>query len=183
MTKTFLEIGTCDFDTLLPLCRNGWKGYFVEPIAEYALHVIEECSKINCDASVTCCAISNFDGEVEMWKSLEDGDWKGMSHICEQKGSTMLAHDANQHLKKEKIKVPCLKLDTYLDQMNITHLDYLKMDVEGHETDIIEAYSWRVKPTFIKMEHFHIDDINMKKILEEQGYIVYKEQADLYAVM
>ena len=182
MSKTFLEIGTCNFDTLVPLCNNGWRGYFVEPIEEYALDVSKQLNK-TAVANISICAISNFDGEVEMWKSLEDGDWKGMSHVCEQKGEMLFDNPTNSHLKKEKIKVPCLKLDTYLDKMKIDHIDYMKMDVEGHETDIIEAYSWRVKPTFIKMEHFHIDDINMKRILEEQGYIVYTERSDLYAVM
>ena len=70
----------------------------------------------------------------------------------------------------------------YLKINNITSIDYLKMDVEGHETDIIEAYDWSVLPTYIKMEHSHINDINMKNILEGQGYIVSVERRDLYAV-
>ena len=64
----------------------------------------------------------------------------------------------------------------------ITHIDYLKLDTEGHEMDIFSAYDWRVLPTFIKLEHHHIDDIKMKKMLEERGYIVYTEGRDIYAV-
>ena len=82
--KIFVEIGVCDFDTLEPLIDNGWKGYFVEPVKEYA--------------------------------------------------------------------------------------------------DKLKAYDWRVLPTFIKIEHHHIDDIKMKKMLEERGYIVYTEGRDIYAV-
>ena len=48
--------------------------------------------------------------------------------------------------------------------------------------DILKAYDWRVLPTFIKIEHHHIDDIKMKKMLEERGYIVYTEGRDIYAV-
>ena len=118
---------------------------------------------------VACCAISSYDGEIEMWKSLEPGDWKGISHVCEHKGEMLFDSAKNTHLKKEKVKVPCYSLDTYLRLNNIEHIDYLKIDVEGHETDIIESYSWKVKPTFIKLEHMHIDDINMRRILEEQG--------------
>ena len=29
----FIEVGTCDFDTLDQLARNGWSGIMVEPIA------------------------------------------------------------------------------------------------------------------------------------------------------
>ena len=64
----------------------------------------------------------------------------------------------------------------------ITRIDYLKLDTEGHEMDIFSAYDWRVLPTFIKLEHHHIDDIKMKKMLEERGYIVYTEGRDIYAV-
>jgi hypothetical protein len=32
------------------------------------------------------------------------------------------------------------------------------------------------------MEHKHIDDYRMKKILEAQGYTVWVESEDLYAI-
>ena len=64
----------------------------------------------------------------------------------------------------------------------ITYIDFMKVDVEGHEMDIFGAYDWRVKPTMIKLEHQHIDDIKMAKILEKQGYIVYTEGKDMYAI-
>ena len=48
--------------------------------------------------------------------------------------------------------------------------------------DIFSAYDWRVLPTLIKLEHHHIDDIKMKKMLEERGYIVYTEGKDMYAI-
>ena len=33
--KTFIEIGACDFDTLVHLSDEGWQGIVVEPIREY----------------------------------------------------------------------------------------------------------------------------------------------------
>ena len=36
MTKTFVEIGVSDFNTLEQLLDNGWEGYFVEPVKRYA---------------------------------------------------------------------------------------------------------------------------------------------------
>ena len=29
--KTFIEIGTCDFDTCQKLADNGWQGIMIEP--------------------------------------------------------------------------------------------------------------------------------------------------------
>ena len=65
---------------------------------------------------------------------------------------------------------------------DIQYIDFLKVDTEGHETDIFEAYDWSVHPTMIKLEHWHIDDRKMKHLLENQGYIVYTEERDMYAV-
>ena len=32
MAKMFVEIGSADFDTCLPLAEAGWKGICVEPV-------------------------------------------------------------------------------------------------------------------------------------------------------
>ena len=42
MTKTFVEIGVSDFNTLEQLIYNGWEGYFVEPVERYASKLREK---------------------------------------------------------------------------------------------------------------------------------------------
>ena len=179
LMKTFVELGVCDFSTLEPLLDNGWEGYFVEPIERYAKKLEGK--------NITQAAISSYNGELKMYQSKEYTEnnltWvNGISHAVEQQGEKLLSLPENEHLIENTITVPCYTLQTYLKINNITSIDYLKMDVEGHETDIIEAYDWSVLPTYIKMEHVHIDDIKMKDILEEQGYIVSLERRDLYAI-
>ena len=172
--KIFVEIGVCDFDTLEPLIENGWLGYFVEPVSKYA-------RKLN-QYDVTECAISSYDGEIDFFLSRETNlQWtRGISHAVTQQGEKIL--ERNSHLIESKISVPCYTLQTFLSMKEITRIDYLKIDTEGHEMDILQAYDWRVLPTFIKIEHHHIDDIKMKKMLEERGYIVYTEGRDIYAI-
>jgi len=184
MRKTFIEIGTCDFDTLLPLCKNGWKGYFVEPIKKYADFIKKTCLENSYDSMVSNCAISYFTGNIEMYASSgKSGKWsRGVSHAIHQKGYKFLEHPKNASLIERIVKVPCYTLDDYIDLHKIEKIDFLKIDTEGHETDIIENYSWKLKPTTIKLEHKHIDDVNMKRILENNGYIVYVEKEDIYAI-
>ena len=172
--KIFLEIGVCDFDTLVPLINNGWKGYFVEPVNEYASQLY--------DYDVTECVISSYDGMIDFYVSKKTNqEWtKGISHVVSQQGEKLL--ERHTHLIEKKISVPCCTLQTFLSMKEIVYIDFMKVDVEGHETDIFEAYDWRVKPTMIKLEHQHIDDVKMAKILEKQGYIVYTERKDMYAV-
>ena len=175
MKKVFVEIGVCDFDTLEPLLDNGWEGYFVEPIKKYADKITHNMSN---------CAISSYNGTMEMYMSNGlDGGWsKGISHAVVQQGEKLLEYEGNQQFLDRKITVPCMTLQSYLKENNITQIDYLKVDTEGHEMDIFEAYDWRVRPTMIKLEHQHIDDIKMAKMLENQGYIVYTEGKDMYAI-
>jgi len=181
-SKIFVEIGTCDFDTLLPLCENGWRGYFIEPINKYAEFIQEECTSKKYQSTISCCAISNYDGELEMWVS-EGEDWvRGISHAVTQQGQKLLELEANLQFRKEKIKVPCFTLDTYIKLNMINHIDYMKVDVEGHEIEVFENYSWKIKPNFIKLEHSHIDTQKMQSILEKQGYVISVETYDMYAV-
>ena len=171
MSKVFLEIGTSNFDTLIPLIENGWQGYCVEPVAEY----VHDLSQLNQNVVLSNCAISSYDGMLKMYQSVSDNVlWsRGVSHAVEQQGGKLLESEQYNHLIKDTIDVPCYTLQTYLKMNNITSIDFLKVDVEGHETDIFEAYDWSVKPTFMKVEHAHVDDVKLKKTFEDQGYIVY----------
>ena len=172
--KIFVEIGVCDFDTLEPLVKNGWLGYFVEPVSKFARKYNEH--------DVTECAISSYDGMIDFYVSRETNqEWtKGISHAVTQQGEKLL--ERHTHLIEKKISVPCYTLQTFLSMKEITRIDYLKVDTEGHEMDIFSAYDWRVLPTLIKLEHHHIDDLRMKKMLEERGYIVYTEGKVMYAI-
>ncbi len=173
--KVFVEIGVCDFDTLQPLQKNGWKGYYIEPVKEYA-------DKLTGD--VTQCAISSYDGVLEFYISRSDQEeWvRGVSHAVNQIGTKLLELTNNRKLVSRKVTVPCYTLQSFCKMKDIQYIDYLKVDTEGHETDIFESYDWSVHPTFIKLEHWHIDDKRMKRLLEKEGYIVYTEGRDMYAV-
>jgi len=182
MTKTFVEIGVSDFNTLEQLLDNGWEGYFVEPVKRYANKLREKGYK-----NVSECAISSYNGDLKMYQSKEQTDddmlWiNGISHAVDQKGTKLLELENNTDYVEDIIIVPCYTLDEYFRVNNITKVDYLKLDVEGHETDIMQAYEWSVYPTFIKLEHFHINDILMRELLESKGYIVTTEERDMYAV-
>jgi len=182
--KTFLEIGACDFDTCAPLAKNGWSGVMVEPVKELADNLVKMTHGL--DVKIENSVISDYDGMIEFHVS-EGNDWvRGISSVAStnHKGERMFDIDNsyNKRYLKETRQLECMTLDSLIDKYNLTEIDFLKMDVEGHETNIMESYSWKIKPSFIKMEHQHIDDINMKRILEEQGYIVWTEDRDIYAV-
>ena len=186
--KTFIEIGTCDFDTCQKLANNGWQGIMVEPNPQAFKNmnrVMEEYDNV-----ITLpYAVSDYDGMIEFGVSKQDHTdraVRGMSSIVadNHKGGRIFEYEtwSKQEFLDKVIEVPCKRLDTIIYENEVRTIDFLKIDVEGHEMNIIEDYTWDVKPTFIKMEHKHIDDIKAVDILQSQGYLTWTEREDIYAI-
>jgi len=186
--KVFLEIGTCDFDTCLPLAEQGWKGYMVEADPKYAEKITSQTKQY--DVEVSNQAITDYDGYIRFHTTLETTDsdtgWtRGIGHVASDNhiGSRLLDEEVNKRFIDQTITVPCSTLDTYIEETGIDRIDFMKIDVEGHEVNVLASYSWDVKPTFIKVEHSHIDDIRMCNLLRAQGYMVWTELNDIYGVL
>ena len=190
--KTFIEIGTCDFDTNIPLIESGeWTGIMCEPAPTYFKNLEDICKDIKNKENLILenLAISDYNGRLDFAvarndHSIENSWQRGISSVVSDHhiGERLFDYDVNKNLIAETIEVPCLTLDDLIHKHRVTSIDYLKIDAEGHEMNIINAYSWGIKPTIIKLEHIHIDDIYMANLLQEQGYIVYTEQRDIYAI-
>tara|TARA_Y100001938_G_C7968652_1_gene368185 strand:- start:248 stop:811 length:564 start_codon:yes stop_codon:yes gene_type:complete len=185
--KTFIEIGTCDFDTCQRLADNGWQGIMLEPNPQ-AFKNMNRVMEGYDNVITLQYAVSDYEGMIELGVSKQDYPDKmvrGMSSIVadNHKGGKVFEYNNKSKTYLDKvIKVPCTRLDTLIYENGITNIDFLKIDVEGHEMNIIEDYTWDVKPTFIKMEHKHIDDIKAVDILQAQGYLTWTEREDIYAV-
>jgi len=190
--KTFIEIGTCDFDTNLPLIESGdWKGIMCEPAPIYFGNLQKQSEEIKNSENLILenLAISDYNGKLDFAvarndHSVENSWQRGISSVVSDhhSGERLFDYDENKNLIAETIEVPCLTLDELIHKHKIESIDYLKIDTEGHEINIVDAYSWDIKPTIIKLEHMHIDDIYIANLLQEQGYIVYTEQRDIYAI-
>lgn len=183
--KTFVEIGCADFDTLLPLAARGWKGYMVEPIRKHCESLRRQAERVNVrmeDLEICELAISDHSGTLEMIESVNGEGWaKGISHVVGE-SSGLLDHPLNSQYRGNLVSVRCQTLDEFLAYRGIKSVDFLKVDVEGHELAIFRNYSWRLKPTLIKVEHKHLDDQALKRLLASNGYHVYVEREDIYAI-
>ena len=190
----FIEIGTCDFDTLIPLADNGWEGICVEPI-KYYIDKLPKKENVHYENS---CILpkklipENKQVDIQFWdfdfinSKGDDGSWmKGVSNTDLDRNTFNMNEQWMKHAKK--IKVNALSLDELVDKYNVTEIEYIKIDIEGRDFEILQDYSFKVKPRLIKMESKFLEGRGfphemVKSFFEEKGYIVYFEKTDLYAI-
>jgi len=190
----FIEIGVCDFDTLIPLADNDWEGICVEPI-KYYIDKLERKKNICYENS---CILpkklipENKQVDIKYWdpefinSKGDNGSWmKGVSNT-DMNRNTFRCNTGWKNYERIS-KVNALTLDELIDKYNVKEIDYIKIDIEGRDFDIIQDYSFKVKPRLIKMESKFLkgrgfSDEMVKSFFEEKGYIVYLEKTDLYAI-
>ena len=180
--RFFVEIGSCDFDTCLQLAQNGWRGMVCEANPE----IFPMVQKIFEGYEVQClnCAVTDHDGEVELALAAGWGWAKGISHITSPNhlGTRLSDDPRNANNFKPSVPVQGYTLDTVMLKSQLPVIDFLKIDTEGHELNILKSFSFDMRPKFIKVEHKLTDDIEITKILMEQNYLTWTEENDIYAV-
>lgn len=193
MTKFFIEIGTADFDTLIPLAKKGWKGIFVEPV-KYLLDNLERVE----GSIYENVAISNFNGETTInYDPKPEHQWqRGVGYITSNEKSFMPSDEEacwpsnhfwnNDFENITKKTVPCMTLDALIEKHNVKEIDFLKIDIEGMEHIVLGSYSWKIKPKLMKIEvNWHNDDLlkHFQTKFAGLGYLVYKEATDWYCIL
>ncbi len=106
----------------------------------------------------------------------KDGDINFLIYE-ESNGSFTIPDGETTNLPGELIKVQAKKLDTFLDELKINHVDFVRMDVEGYESHIIDGMKNTIeksKPMFqIEVHASLMGKEGTKKFLrtfQEYGY-------------
>ena len=131
------------------LFQKGWRGLNID-LSEDSIELFK-IARPN-DLNVHC-AITNFNGETIYYQNSE----------INQQNSLI---KRNNHQKE--IKVNAFTLNDLLKKKNVTQCDYLNIDTEGNEIDIIQSINFDViKPQLISVEDnsFDLHSENKKKII------------------
>tara|TARA_B100000282_G_scaffold296704_1_gene279631 strand:- start:1974 stop:2531 length:558 start_codon:yes stop_codon:yes gene_type:complete len=181
----FIEVGTCDFDTLEKLAQNGWNGVMVEPVKEY----MDKLPKFD-NVYYENIAISDIKEDVEIHYinpneiTQEDDEWmKGISSINGSSGPLHFNNHIDRFKNCIKTSVKTMTLNELCEKYNVTEVDFLKIDTEGHDFRVLKTIDLnKINVKMIKIEHKHLSSQTIIDHLKEHNFIVWVEEDDIYAI-
>jgi len=143
MRYDFIEIGTCDFTTLLQSCKDEERGLSIEAIPEYLDKLPDRpnVKKLN-------AVVSDSSGEDTIYtlpeKTVNDYNLPNWLRACSRLGSPHpfvlreLEERNLQHLYEE-IRVRTVTIGEIIEEYSITEIGIFKTDLEGIDIDIINS--------------------------------------------
>ena len=155
MKYTYIDIGTCDFETSAELMVSTDFGLFVEPLFKYLKKIPEEDNIIKAPF-----AISNFKGYSELFYFSEENinyynlpNWvRGCNSIG--KPHKLLSIEF-PFIVPNKLFVPTITFSDLIELYSITEAQNIKIDTEGHDHIILNQII------------NYVQSLNIKKIIFE----------------
>ncbi|RPF47022.1 FkbM family methyltransferase [Thermodesulfitimonas autotrophica] len=159
----FIEAGANDgvsqSNTLYFERYMNWTGILIEPIPELA----DKCRMNRPRCIVESCALVSFDYEkrfVEMRYCNLMSLVKGALGSPETEQLHIEQGCKCQGISTYELKVPARTLTSILDQHSVGKIDFLSLDVEGYELNVLKGIDFdRYRPTFILIEVRSKDEI------------------------
>jgi FkbM family methyltransferase len=162
--------------------QKNWNGINVEPIKT----VFDKLVSNRPNNNNINCAVCNNDGETEfvcntgyteMISGIKDTfdlrHWKRLDYENEKmNGST------------EIIRVNTKKLETIFNENKVTHVNYLSIDVEGAEFEVIKSINFdKVFIDVIGFENNYNDvSIPIVEYLQKRNFIVINKSLDIFMI-
>jgi FkbM family methyltransferase len=147
----FVEVGAFEpinLSQTYHLEQRGWDGLLIEPVPAHAEKLrTQRRARV---VQVACGSPAQHGHELPLYL---DG------------GRTSLHHRLGP-----AIKVPIVTLDSVLAERAVPTIDFLSIDVEGAEIDVLRGFSFdRYRPNLLLLEDF-ADDTSRHRFMLKQNY-------------
>lgn len=122
-------------------------------------------------------AISNSNGTTTIYYPTNTNKVSWIKQCSSLSKEHILEHGYTDNINE--YKVDKITLNKLVKHYNIKNLDFLVVDTEGHDYEILMNYDFELlKPKYIQFEYIHMDGVktwkrnftNICKYLEENGY-------------
>lgn len=173
----FVDVGAHDGITINNTYffeKLGWKGICIEPIPKIYEKLIENR---NCECIQGC--VYNHDGEITF--SVFTGHCEMLSGITSEYNQAH-TNRIEKELKlyggnRQEIKAKCFRLQSLFDERNIKYVDFLSIDTEGSELEVIKSIDFfKTKFGVILVENNGKDrKKEIRRILSDNNYILFSE--------
>jgi FkbM family methyltransferase len=139
--RLMLDVGACHGAMAQPLLARGWHAELLEPdpaarqVLERNLSAYSAQIRIHAFAagSQSAGSVAFHQAAIQGLSGLSDSPFGATANV---------------------LQVPCVRLEDFCAQRGITALDFLKIDAEGYDFDVLESLDFeRVKPELIMIEY------------------------------
>lgn len=159
--------------------NHNWRGINVEANKTvYDKLVVNRPNSININ-----CAVCNTDGEAEFYCNSGGTEMlSGLKNNYDPRHLNRVENENNYgNLTPEIINVKTKKIETICDEYKITHIDYLSIDVEGAEFEVIKSINFeKVFIDVIEFENNYNDlSIPIIEYLKGKDYIILNSHHNL----
>ncbi len=143
--------------------RNGWTGLAFEPLKKYS-------SKWKEQRTVTCLPIALGDKQCTIFFQEATKDY-----LSRKVGINQLETVNDDEAKTiQTYEVEQRKLCDVLAEYNLHDIDYMSLDVEGMEYEILTGIDWdkdKIKILSIENEDGFETEMKIRKFLHDKGYV------------
>jgi FkbM family methyltransferase len=132
-----LDVGAAFGLSLAPFAEAGWDIHAFEPDPKNRA-ILEADYGARSNVAIVPQAVSDVEDLQPLFVSSESP------------GISSLAPFTEGHEPADTVSV--ITLAAYLEEHGITHIDFLKVDVEGFELNVLRGLDWAVKPRTLVLE-------------------------------
>lgn len=150
---------------------KNWSGVLIEPIPE----LYKECIRQRPQAEVFNCALVPFDYRDPKIKIVSADTMSFVKR--EGQFQDLRLKMAKTWVKTNEISVPARTLTSILDELKVSTIDFLSLDVEGFELDVLKGLDFiKYRPKYILIEFF-LNESEKEKVEDYLSqYYVFCEQ-------
>lgn len=141
--------------------QRGWRGINIDPNTDN----MRFFNMLRPDDTNINCGVSDVEGEITYYK-LDDGAYNTFDY------QLLVRHKLIDRIVSEEM-VPVRRLSDILKENNITEIDFLDIDVEGHEMNVLRGIDFSVEIKIILLEQLRM---TLPEVLQSAPYLYLKER-------